>query len=80
MGLEIDTATYCKREIGKRRVKRERIVTIGNTLKSDQGNLLILYIVDQVTTVVTVEKLIANKALHIVQNIQMADMMKYTNK
>ena len=33
--LEIDTATYCKIERGDRRAKREQVILLANTLKTD---------------------------------------------
>lgn len=63
--LEIDTATYCKIEKGKRRAKVEQIVVIAELLKVDKDELLTLWLADQVLTVVTDEQKVTNKALDI---------------
>lgn len=63
--LEIDTATYCKIEKGERRAKVEQIVVIAELLKIDKDELIILWLADQVSTVVTDEQKVANKALDI---------------
>lgn len=63
--LEIDTATYCKIEKGERRAKVEQIVVIAELLKIDKDELIILWLADQVSTVVTDEQKVANKALGI---------------
>jgi transcriptional regulator with XRE-family HTH domain len=69
--LDIDTATYCKYEKGERRPKREQVVIIAELLQTDDKELLTLWLADQVTAVIAVEKDIADKVLKIAkQNIK----------
>jgi transcriptional regulator with XRE-family HTH domain len=63
--LEIDTATYCKFEKGERRVKREQIQVIAKLLKTNQSELVTLWLADQVYDMVKDEKH-AKKVLTIV--------------
>jgi transcriptional regulator with XRE-family HTH domain len=63
--LEIDTATYCKFEKGERRVKREQIQVIEKLLKTNQSELVTLWLADQVYDMIKDEKY-ANKVLTIV--------------
>ena len=63
--LDIDTATYCKYEKGEGRPKREQIIIIAKLLKTDQKELLSLWLADQVTAVVADEKEIAVNVLNI---------------
>jgi len=51
--LEIDTATYCKIEKGIRCVKRDQVITIAKILKTDQNELLSLWLADQILDIVT---------------------------
>ena len=66
--LDIDTATYCKYEKGKRRPKREQVVIIAELLQANKKELLTLWLAEQIIEVVRNEKELANKALMIVQN------------
>jgi transcriptional regulator with XRE-family HTH domain len=65
--LDIDTATYCKYEKGERRPKREQVVIIAKLLQTDEKELLILWLADQVVAVVANEREIADKVLDIVK-------------
>jgi transcriptional regulator with XRE-family HTH domain len=50
--LEIDTATYCKIEKGDRRAKREQILALSETLKTDFKELLQLWSADKVYEII----------------------------
>ena len=50
--LEIDTATYCKIEKGDRRAKREQVLTLSETLKTDSKELLQLWSADKVYEII----------------------------
>ena len=50
----------------ERKAKREQVIMLADTLKVDREELLALWLADQVTTVLSSEKPIANKALSIV--------------
>jgi transcriptional regulator with XRE-family HTH domain len=63
--LEIDTATYCKIERGERRAKREHVIILANLFKTDQKELLNLWLADQVYSFVKDEEN-AEKILDIV--------------
>ncbi|MEA5080022.1 MAG: helix-turn-helix transcriptional regulator [Dysgonamonadaceae bacterium] len=64
--LEIDTATYCKIERGERKAKREQVVTIANTLKVSEEELLTLWLADQVYSVLRYEQNVS-EILNVVQ-------------
>lgn len=69
--LEIDTPMYSKIERGDRRAKREQVIAIAKLLNIDENELLTLWLADQITTVVSNEEVIADKALDLVkQNIK----------
>ena len=63
--LDIDSATYCKIEKGKRRAKREQVVIIAQILKTNVEELLSLWLADQITAMIANEKQIADKVLNI---------------
>jgi transcriptional regulator with XRE-family HTH domain len=63
--LEIDTATYCKIEKGERRVRREQIPIIAKLLKTNQKELLILWLAEQVVEVLEKDKKVSDKVLDI---------------
>jgi transcriptional regulator with XRE-family HTH domain len=63
--LDIDSATYCKIERGERKAKREQLSTIAEFLNADKGELLSLWLADQVAALVADEKDIADKVLDI---------------
>lgn len=50
--LEIDTATYCKIEKGDRRAKREQVLILSETLKTDFKELLQLWSADKVYEII----------------------------
>lgn len=50
--LEIDTATYCKIEKGDRRAKREQVLALSETLKTDFKELLQLWSADKVYEII----------------------------
>ena len=64
--LSIDTPMYCRIEKGERKAKREQVIMLADALNADREELLALWLADQVTTVLSSEKPIANKALSIV--------------
>ena len=57
---------YCRIEKGERKAKREQVIMLADALNADREELLALWLADQVTTVLSSEKPIANKALSIV--------------
>jgi transcriptional regulator with XRE-family HTH domain len=63
--LDIDTASYCKIEKGERRARKEHIPIIAELLQGDKEELLIFWLVDQVTTVVADDKELSHKVLNI---------------
>lgn len=54
--LEIDTATYCKIEKGDRRAKREQVIELANSLKTDTRELLRLWSADKVYELIAEEE------------------------
>jgi transcriptional regulator with XRE-family HTH domain len=65
--LENDITTYCKIVKGERRTKSEQVVIIANMLQTDKEELLALWLTDQIPVSVANEKIVAEKALNIVQ-------------
>lgn len=65
--LNIDTATYCKIEKGIRCVKRDQVIIIAKILKTDQNELLSLWLADQILNMVKDEKKVRRMALEIVK-------------
>jgi transcriptional regulator with XRE-family HTH domain len=63
--LDIDTASYCKIEKGKRRARKEHISIIAEMLQGDKDELLTFWLADQVSAVVEDEQSVADKALNI---------------
>ena len=53
--LEIDTATYCKIEKGDRRAKREQVIELAKSLKTDTKELLRLWSADKVYEIIAEE-------------------------
>lgn len=53
--LEIDTATYCKIEKGDRRAKREQVIELAHSLKTDTKELLRLWSADKVYEIIAEE-------------------------
>lgn len=64
--IEIDNGLYSKIERGERRAKREQVVKLAKILKTDQDELLALWLADQVYSVIKDENN-ASKVLDIVQ-------------
>lgn len=64
--LDIDTATYCKIEKGERRAKREQVPILSKLFNVNTEQLLILWLADQVSAVVSSEQRIAPRALSLV--------------
>ena len=64
--LDIDTATYCKIEKGERRAKREQVSILSKLFNVNTEQLLILWLADQVSAVVSSEQRIAPQALFLV--------------
>lgn len=60
--LDMDTAQLSKIEKGLRQIKREQIPVLAEILKSNQDELLTLWLADQIYAVVKGEKL-ATKAM-----------------
>lgn len=73
--LEIDTVLYSKIERGDRRAKREQVVKLAEILKTDQEELLTLWLADQVYIVVK-DEYNAKEVLNVVQE----NMVEYERK
>jgi len=65
--MDIDTASYCKIEKGERRVRKEHISVIAGILQADTEELLMLWLADQITTVVADEKELASRVIKLAQ-------------
>ncbi len=63
--LDIDTATYCKIEKGERKAKKEQISILSNVFHEDTEALLVLWLADRVTEVVSDDKCLAERVLSI---------------
>jgi transcriptional regulator with XRE-family HTH domain len=63
--MDIDTASYCKIEKGERRARKKYISVIAELLQTDYGELLKLWLADQVTAVMVDEKELLNDVLKI---------------
>lgn len=61
--LSIDTPAYCRIEKGERRAKREQVISLATYLQADKDELLVLWLTDQITIVLSSDKGIAHKAL-----------------
>ena len=61
--LDIDTASYCKIERGERYARKEQMPIIAEFLQGNKEELLTLWPADQVTAMVTDEKVLSNKVL-----------------
>ena len=64
--LKIDQAILSKIETGKRRAKREQVVRLASLFKTDQKNLLTLWLADKVYDLVKDEE-IACSAMHVAE-------------
>lgn len=67
--LEIDTPMYSKIERGGRQAKREQVPLIAEVLHANSEELLILWLADQVVSVVENDKEISDKVLDTVKRI-----------
>lgn len=61
--LSIDTPAYCRIEKGERRAKREQVLTLATYLQADKEELLILWLTDQVSSVLSTDRKIAKRVL-----------------
>ena len=64
--LDIDTATYCKIERGERKAKKDQLPILSNLLNVTTEHLLVLWLADQVSAVVSEDPNIAPQALLLV--------------
>lgn len=55
--------TYCRIEKGKRRAKREQVITLASYLNEDKEELLSLWLADEVSVVLATEQRIAQCVL-----------------
>ena len=61
--LSIDTPAYCRIEKGERRAKREQVISLATYLQADKDELLVLWLTDQISIVLSSDKRIAHKVL-----------------
>lgn len=61
--LSIDTPAYCRIEKGERRARREQVLTLATYLQADKEELLILWLTDQVSNVLSTDRKIAKRVL-----------------
>lgn len=66
--LEIDTSIISKMERGERRIKKEHVAILAEILKTNEGELMTLWLSDKVMEVVE-DELYANQALKSVTQI-----------
>ncbi len=64
--LDIDTATYCKIERGERKAKKDQLPILSKLLNVTTEHLLVLWLADQVSAVVSEDPNIAPQALLLV--------------
>ena len=64
--LDIDTATYCKIEKGERKAKKEQVSILSKLFKVNTEQLLVLWLADQVSDVVSNDHNIALQAILLV--------------
>ena len=65
--LDIDTATYCKIENGNYSPKREIVIELASILNTDEKELLILWLADQIKEITDTNTDIAEEAMEIVK-------------
>ena len=65
--LEIDTPMYSKIERGDRPAKREQVIALAKMLKTNETELLTLWLADKILGEVETETELADKALKIAQ-------------
>jgi transcriptional regulator with XRE-family HTH domain len=63
--LDIDQAILSKIERGQRKASREQVVKLSKYFNVEENELLVLWLLDKVVTVVADEKSIAEKVLDI---------------
>lgn len=72
--LDIDTATYCKIEKGERKAKKEQISILSNMFHEDTEALLVLWLADKVTEVVSEDRNLAERVLSVAaKNLKNSD-------
>ena len=64
--LDIDRATYCKIERGERKAKKDQLPILSKLLNVTTEHLLVLWLADQVSAVVSEDPNIAPQALLLV--------------
>ena len=64
--LKIDTARYSKIERGERKAKKEQVPILSKLFNVNTEQLLILWLADQVSAVVSDDQQIASQALSLV--------------
>lgn len=64
--LSIDTPAYCRIEKGERRAKREQVISLASYLQVDEDEFLVLWLTDQISTVLSSDSVIAHKVLSLV--------------
>lgn len=65
--LDIDTATYCKIEKGNYLPKRGLVIELASILNTDEKELLILWLADQIKEITDTNKDVANEAMEIIK-------------
>ncbi|WP_340077633.1 helix-turn-helix transcriptional regulator [Leptobacterium sp. I13] len=73
--LEIDTPMFSKIERGERRAKREQVLIIAELLKTDEQELLALWLADQILEITTDEE----QALQALKMAEKDIKNKFTN-
>jgi len=61
--LAIDAPAYCRIERGERRATREQVMSLAAFLHVDKDELLILWLTDQVSSVLSSEMRVAKQVL-----------------
>ena len=61
--LEIDTPAYCRIERGERKAKREQVLSLASFLNVDEDELLVLWLTDQISSVLLSERSVAKRVL-----------------
>ena len=67
VSLGIDTATYCKMEKGKQKVRHEQIEIIAKLLQIKEKEFFTLWLANMIIDVVKREKELENKVLEILK-------------
>jgi len=65
--LDIDSATYWKRERGERKAKREQVIAIAKILNYNKNELLILWLADKIITSIGSKKELKRKVLKVME-------------